>query len=399
MVARTPERKSWVNALIIALSVVLVGGAESAGAQPSRPSSTAKKAPAASGKELPKFKAIWEPINYPADVTLTDVFFVDSQSGWIAGSGKGGFILHTKDGGDHWTIQIGDPQSSDPPIGSLRFLDKQHGWAIQGKKLLRTSDGESWEQIGDLPNHWDVVDYLFLSPDEGVLLDGNNNVARILRTKDAGKHWTEVLPTTACHATIQVKGLSRDAQCVLKAIHFPTTSIGYAVGGTGADFDTLFVVSTQDGGNNWRIAKVVDVGEVWIGGAWGANHGLFFTDQVTGFLSLGKASGPAKLVATQDGGQTWRGLVASPGLRFCFPDPQVGWSFEYKRLNYTTDGGKRWTSREFSFPAALRGFSLPVRSRGYVVGDHGMIYRYRIVPGEYTAKGIIDAPVMPEAHP
>jgi len=43
----------------------------------------------------------------------------------------------------------------------------------------------------------------------------------------------------------------------------------------------------------------------------------------------------------------------------------------------------------------VNAFSLPTRNRGYVVGDHGMIYRYRIVPANYTAKGMIDAPLMP----
>jgi hypothetical protein len=49
------------------------------------------------------------------------------------------------------------------------------------------------------------------------------------------------------------------------------------------------------------------------------------------------------------------------------------------------------------FPAPVVAFSLPARDRGYVVGDHGMIYRYRVVPSDYTAKGMLDAPMMPEA--
>jgi hypothetical protein len=40
--------------------------------------------------------------------------------------------------------------------------------------------------------------------------------------------------------------------------------------------------------------------------------------------------------------------------------------------------------------------SLPQRDSAYVVGDHGMVYRYRVVPIEYTAKGALDAPVMPK---
>ncbi len=49
-------------------------------------------------------------------------------------------------------------------------------------------------------------------------------------------------------------------------------------------------------------------------------------------------------------------------------------------MSYTTDGGKRWTSRETKLPAVTRAFSLPRRDRAYIVGDHGMIFRYSVVP-------------------
>jgi hypothetical protein len=73
----------------------------------------------------------------------------------------------------------------------------------------------------------------------------------------------------------------------------------------------------------------------------------------------------------------------------------VGWSFHYGKLTYTADGGQRWTSRSFNFPATVYAFSLPSRRRGYVVGNHGMVYRYIIVPVAYSVPGMIDAPAMP----
>ena len=38
------------------------------------------------------------------------------------------------------------------------------------------------------------------------------------------------------------------------------------------------------------------------------------------------------------------------------------------------------TRRWGRVPAGINASSLPARDRGYVVGDHGMVYRYRIVP-------------------
>jgi hypothetical protein len=55
-------------------------------------------------------------------------------------------------------------------------------------------------------------------------------------------------------------------------------------------------------------------------------------------------------------------------------------------IAYTSDGGKRWNTMEVRLPAGINASSLPARDRGYVVGDHGMVYRYRIVPIDYSAK-------------
>ncbi len=52
-------------------------------------------------------------------------------------------------------------------------------------------------------------------------------------------------------------------------------------------------------------------------------------------------------------------------------------------------------SRGFHFPASVKAYSFPARQRAYVVGDHGMVYRYRVVPIDYAGKNIIDAPMMP----
>ena len=91
------------------------------------------------------------------------------------------------------------------------------------------------------------------------------------------------------------------------------------------------------------------------------------------------------LLKTTDGGDTW---TADRGRR-----GDVGESRGHH--TYTTDGGKRWASLAMRFPAPVKAFSLPTTQRGYVVGDHGMIYRYRIVPIDYTAKGTLEAPAMP----
>jgi photosystem II stability/assembly factor-like uncharacterized protein len=334
--------------------------------------------------EQPKFKAIWEPVNYPDDLTLLDVFFVDDQVGWIGGGSgwdTGGFILQTKDGGDHWAMQLGDPKSSDPSIKQFRFIDEMHGWAVQGAKLVRTSDGgANWEDAGSLPPYVPLKDYLFTSPNHGVFLGGYPGGSSIFTTNDGGKTWKQVF---TCATRLEVNGLMQNTGCNLNALQFPSPSVGYAVGGG----DAFFVVAkTEDGGESWRVvytfAPIPQAGRV------------FFTDASTGFTR----NNDGKFYATRDGGLTWRGVTGGSiweTLNFRFADPQVGWSGGARGMSFSTDGGMHWNSRDYHFPVDVQALSFPSRQRAYVVGVHGMIYRYRVVPADYTAARMLEAPMMP----
>jgi hypothetical protein len=102
-----------------------------------------------------------------------------------------------------------------------------------------------------------------------------------------------------------------------------------------------------------------------------------------------------QLSKTTDGGATWTAGASPKGAILRFADPDVGWEFYGNELHFTTDGGQHWNSRAFKFPTEVTAFTLPRRDRAYVVGNHGMIYRYRVVPIEFTAAGALDAPAMP----
>src|SRR2546425_2807872 len=76
---------------------------------------------APTGTEQPKFKGIFEPVNYNQDLKLFATFFVTADEGWV--SGEKGTILHTSDGGRTWQAQLGgDPQSQGPDLKRLFLL-------------------------------------------------------------------------------------------------------------------------------------------------------------------------------------------------------------------------------------------------------------------------------------
>jgi len=187
---------------------------------------------------------------------------------------------------------------------------------------------------------------------------------------------------------VEVEGLMRDEGCRLEGIHFPSSRVGFAISRAMTNGASA-IVKTEDSGATWKVFS-------FLPNASAGEDGLFFIDENNGFVRT-----PGKLFATSDGGKTWRAPPASlPGGRpkIKFADSTVGWvclgNSNYTTLSYTLDGGKRWTSREIRFPSGVNAFSLPSRDRGYVVGNHGMVYRYRMVPINYTSKGMMAAPGM-----
>ncbi|PYT34235.1 MAG: hypothetical protein DMG58_05395 [Acidobacteria bacterium] len=178
--------------------------------------------------QTPKYKAIWEPVNYKADLRLFDVHFTDEQTGWVVGGASemaGGVILFTKDAGRSWEVQYGDPQSSDRAVSTARFLDGTHGWAVQqgalDARLLRTTDGQNWDQVGTIESHY--ADLTFTSERDGTYLNGNT----IYRTQDGGKQWQ---PVGTCAVQAEIDGLTKNIDREFSGVHFPSTQ-GWLCGG------------------------------------------------------------------------------------------------------------------------------------------------------------------------
>lgn len=331
--------------------------------------------------EQPKFKGMFEPVNYNQDLTLLDAFFVNSDEGWV--SGAAGTILHTTDGGKTWSAQLGgDPQAKAPDIKRLFFLDRRHGWAQAYGLLYRTTDGENWQQINDGVNAEDVV---FLTPLRGFYGYGGN----IYETRDGGATWKQVF---VCATQTIIKGLTKQVTCDVEAFHFPSARVGYGVGNSSGTTGGGVVVKTEDGGATWRV--------IFIPPESGNQEmfRVFFLDDDHGFIL--RATG---LYRTNDGGRSWQGVPASVGYNtpLKFADPEVAWAMSpvlampAGQLTYTADGGSHWITRDIQFPAQPRGFSLPRRDTAYVVGEHGMVYRYRVVPADYSVAHMVPAPLMP----
>ena len=83
-----------------------------------------------------------------ATILLSDIFFVDANTGWIATDtslsavallGSGSPLLHTTDGGSTWQIQ-----GSVSGSYGLVFADGDNGWAAADTMFYTHDGGNSW---------------------------------------------------------------------------------------------------------------------------------------------------------------------------------------------------------------------------------------------------------------
>ncbi len=328
----------------------------------------------------PKAKGVWEAVNYGEDLSLTDVFFVTPEIGYVAGAA--GTILKTTDAGTTWTPLLGgDPESEEREIRQLWFVTPTIGWATQvtstHTNLLRTTDGETWSRIGEIAEHYE--DIAFASESVGVYIHNE----QFFHTRDAGKTWKK---TSRCEARAEIGGLTRQIGCNLWKIRYATPTVAYALG-AAKGVTAAMLLGSQDAGETWNVLTVIE-------GENASEGGLFFLDEKNGYFSTSYGKSAFR---TTDGGLTWNGMPATAiHRRIVFADPEVGWSMLYNQLSYTTDGGKRWSSRDIRFPTQATAFSLPRRDRAYAVGDHGMIYRYSVVDATASVPAkALAAPAMP----
>jgi photosystem II stability/assembly factor-like uncharacterized protein len=100
----------------------------------------------------------WKELPYSEpEVMPFSIYFVDNK-GWISGhryfedGSRKPLLLHTDDGGANWS-SVPIPHD-DPFVGLIRFSNKSNGWLVSRDSLYRTEDGgKTWKRaLALLPN-------------------------------------------------------------------------------------------------------------------------------------------------------------------------------------------------------------------------------------------------------
>jgi len=140
---------------------------------------------------------------------------------------------------------------------------------------------------------------------------------------------------------------------------------------------------TTDGGRTWTASVIPETKRrVTTVRFWTETDGIVVLDR------------GEEVHWTSDGGTTWTRSVKQrlwPSVHGVGEGKIIVSIGEGGSIAYSFNGGRNFMSRPFTLPARVQAVTFPDAQHGYLVGQHAMVYRYRIVPIDYKRQGMIAA--------
>lgn len=129
--------------------------------------------------------ATWFEQTSGAKGLLNCVFFINLNSGWVAGDY--GTILHTDNGGNTWIIQATAPTPTRNSLSAITFVTLDTGWAVgwKGTILHSGNGGKTWIKQDSNTQDW-LQSAVFRSSQSGWIVGAKGT---ILHTNDGGATW------------------------------------------------------------------------------------------------------------------------------------------------------------------------------------------------------------------
>lgn len=316
--------------------------------------------------------AQWTQLVHPIIERADDLYFLNADTGWVAGGGSGR-ILRTYNGGEFWSIAV---DFGNDYLRSIEFLDAEVGFcgSLDGQLYRTTDGGTTWTDI--MPQLAQPVPGICgLARADATTIYGTGvffGPAYVIKSSDAGLTW-------------QHFDLSAQAWCLIDVL-FLNADTGFAVGGGPNNTLGASIFRTTNGGLTWTPVFTTGTGNEWFWKIQSPDGQHLYASIETGYLS------PPRIARSDDAGLTWtldtlaNGFGRLQGVGFLNPDQ--GWAGD-NVLFTTTNGGESWSS---SFQ--LAGFNRfhKVNDALAFAGGYGL-FRYGPV-----STGLPQPAVVPEVR-
>lgn len=273
------------------------------------------------GCKKEKFYPSWTEHNSPTELTLNAVHFTDDSTGHIVGGNvwNNDIYLKTTDGGTTWF----EDTLNGKEIYHIQFNDDNNGFAVAwGGDFYFKENPHSYWEYHNLGYPFETFRGVsFWEKESGIIVTGgafrsgkiihvNTNfeatvVDSFSQELSAVYHSEKdivhavgygiVLRSTNGGITWQKKDIIGD---FFRAIHFPTSEIGYAVGQSGS------IIKTTDAGENWKFIRNGDA----ISTSNKSFRSVYFVDEDHGYV----VGHNGLFWRTKNGGDDWETMPDLP---------------------------------------------------------------------------------------
>lgn len=297
--------------------------------------------------------AQWVPLNTGITEYLNSVYFIDQNTGWVAG--LNGKIYKTTNSGSNWVSE----SAGSNHFYAIFFTDANTGFAAGNGVLYRSSDGGlNWMLQSPPASLYRGI--FFFNANTG-LFCGSSGI--ISKTTNSGTNWIAV---------------PSGVNVFLYNIKFSDNNTGFITGENGT------VLKTVDGGNTWNILNT-------------GTSDLLFGLSCSGNIVF--ASGdPGIIIKSSNYGTNWiqlnsgiTGLITS----LSFLNANTGTACSHgNNIIRTTDGGTTWITQ----PTGTSGqnfnsvFFLNVQT-GFAAGTNGTILKTTTGGFPIPAAPVLTAPL------
>lgn len=281
--------------------------------------------------------AQWYSQSYNTMSKLSDVYFINENTGWICGDDM---VLKTTNSGTNW-----QKTNLTGINNSIRFINSLTGFvASNNGKLYKTINGGiDWELINlDVTTNLNKIK--FLNNSFGVAV---GNKTKAFKTTDGGLNWSNISIGTDLLDILDIEILS----------------------------ENKFIAS----GLQSTIWYTDNAGESWHSHSMGMPNPLFAIDFIN--ENTGMVSGCCgMLMRTTNGGMNWsQEVYLTPGysvhsLKYLSPN-KIFIAADAGYIFRTSNNGMNWDSLAAPNGNDLYGMSFVNENTGWLVGIWGTIYK------------------------